>query len=352
MARYTSFVLIATVALAAPSITRADPGTPTAADIDRAAELFKNAKALHAKGKLVEARDTYGRAWALHRSPDIAANLAACELALNELRSAAEHFDFALRHMLAGTTPEQKARLVEGFEKARKGIAVVRLEVKPEGAAVLLDGSNAGTAPLTEAVFVEPGERKVRVEKPGYEPYVGSFAVQKGETKTVRIVLEASATGSAPGAGTTAPAGAALPGGNGSKSGPTGAAGDTGTRGQSAVPAYAAIGAGVLGLGAGIGFLVAASGKESDKDDRLARIPGKNQCGEGTPAAGLCAEVNSLDDDAKQFRTFGYIGLGVAAAGEALAFLLWPRASGKTAGTLVVPSIDSTGTSLHVQGRF
>ncbi|MCC6664464.1 MAG: PEGA domain-containing protein [Polyangiaceae bacterium] len=352
MARYTSFVLIATVALAAPSITRADPGTPTAADIDRAAELFKNAKALHAKGKLVEARDTYGRAWALHRSPDIAANLAACELALNELRSAAEHFDFALRHMLAGTTPEQKARLVEGFEKARKGIAVVRLEVKPEGAAVLLDGSNAGTAPLTEAVFVEPGERKVRVEKPGYEPYVGSFAVQKGETKTVRIVLEASATGSAPGAGTTAPAGAALPGGNGSKSGPTGAAGDTGTRGQSAVPAYAAIGAGVLGLGAGIGFLVAASGKESDKDALLDEIAGSNKCGSQSVAAGKCAEAIALADDAKRYRTFGYVGFGVAAAGGVLAYLLWPRSPGTGTGTMILPNIRARGSSLHVQGTF
>ncbi|MBE7485939.1 MAG: PEGA domain-containing protein [Polyangiaceae bacterium] len=336
--------------LAAPSVTHAEPAKPTAVELDRAAELFKKAKALHGSGKLDQARDLYTQAWTLHRSPDIAANLAACELALNKYRDAAEHFDFALRHLLAGTTQDQKARLTEGFEKAKKEIATVRLDVQPAGASVVIDGTTIGTSPIADDTFVEAGERKIRVTKAGHETYVGSFTVAKGESKTVRVALEANAAAGP--AGTARPASTPPPGGNGSKSGPTGAAADTGGKPQSAVPAYIALGAGIVGLGAGIGFLVAASGKESDKDALLDEIPGTNKCGPGTIAAEKCAEVTSLSDDAKQFRTFGYVGFGVAAAGGVLTFLLWPRSSDSSSGTMIVPSVTARGTSLHLQGRF
>jgi len=350
MARSTRLAFVVALALAAPSVTRAEPTKPTAAELDRAADLFKKAKALHGNGKLDQARDLYTQAWTLHRSPDIAANLAACELALNKYRDAAEHFDFALKHLLAGTTQDQKARLTEGFEKAKREIAALHLDVQPDGAAVVIDGSTVGTSPIAEDAFVEPGERKIRVTKAGYETYVGSFTVAKGENKAVRVALEANATASP--AGSAAPAGTAPPDGNGSKSGPTGAAADTGGKQQSAVPAYIALGAGIVGLGAGIGFLVAASGKESDKDALLDEIPGTNKCGPGTIAAEKCAEVTSLSDDAKQFRTFGYVGFGAAAAGGVLAYLLWPRSSDSSSGTMIVPSVTARGTSLHLQGSF
>lgn len=350
MARSTRLALAIALALAGPSVTRADPAKPTAAELDRAADLFKKAKALHGNGKLDQARDLYTQAWTLHRSPDIAANLAACELALNKYRDAADHFDFALKHLLAGTTQDQKARLTEGFEKAKREIAAVRLDVQPAGAEVVIDGIAIGTSPIADDAFVEPGERKIRVTKAGYETYVGSFTVAKAESKTVRVALEASATASP--AGSAAAAGTAPPGGNGSKSGPTGAAADTGGKSQSAVPAYIALGAGIVGLGAGIGFLVAASGKESDKDALLDEIPGTNKCGPGTVAAEKCAEVTSLSDDAKHFRTFGYVGFGVAAAGGVLAYLLWPRSSDSSGGAMIVPSVSARGSSLHLQGSF
>lgn len=347
MARSTSFALAAALALAAPSVTRAEPAKPSAAELDRAADLFKKAKALHGNGKLDAARDLYSQAWALHRSPDIAANLAACELALNRYRDAAEHFDFALRNLLAGTTQDQKARLTQGFEKAKAEVAAIRFEVQPDGAAVELDGTPIGTTPIGNDAFVEPGERRIRVTKAGHETYVGSFTVAKAENKTVRVTLEANAGGATP-----APAGSAQSPGNESKPGPTGTGRDTGGTQQSAVPAYVALGAGIVGLGAGIGFLVAASGKESDKDALLDEIPGTNKCGTGTIAADKCAEVTSLSDDAKQYRTFGYVGFGVAAASGVLAFLLWPRSSDSSSGTMIVPRVTARGTSLHLQGSF
>lgn len=352
MARSTRFALVVALALAAPSVTRAEPAKPTAAELDRAAELFKKAKALHGSGKLDQARDLYTQAWTLHRSPDIAANLAACELALNRHRDAAEHFDFALRHLLAGTTQDQKARLTEGFEKAKREIAALRLDVQPAGASVVIDGITIGTSPIADDAFVEPGERKIRVTKGGHETYVGSFTVAKGENKTVRVTLEANAAGAAPAPGSAPSAGTPSSASNGSKSGPAPAAGDTGGRQQSAVPAYVALGAGIVGLGAGIGFLVAASGKESDKDALLDEIPGTNKCGSGTVAAEKCAGVTSLSDDAKQFRTFGYVGFGVAAAGGVLALLLWPRSTDSPSATMIVPSVTARGTSLHLQGSF
>jgi len=77
-------------------------------------------------------------------------------------------------------------------------------------------------------------------------------------------------------------------------------------------------------LGVGIGTLVAAGNKQSDKNDILARLPEKPACGQGTPYVVDCAHVKDLNDQAATLRTVGFVGVGVAvaAAGTAAYFLL------------------------------
>jgi len=259
--------------------------------------------------------------------------------------------------MLAGTTTEQKARLVEGFEKARKGIAVVRLEVKPEGAAVLLDGSSAGTAPLTEAVFVEPGERRVRVEKPGYEAYVGSFAVQKGETKTVRIVLEASAASAAP-----APHGG-IAAGKGSTGKPSSnAGGDPGWKSGFHPRTIAIItGAGLtaVALGVGVGFKLEGSSANSDADDFLTRAKsqyGSSPCS-GPPGSSsdLCVQLaNKRDErnDANLISNVSFYAAGALAAGTLGMFLLWPSEPERAGRLKASPWVSPSARGLMFGGNF
>jgi hypothetical protein len=92
----------------------------------------------------------------------------------------------------------------------------------------------------------------------------------------------------------------------------------------SLVPVYIAAGVTAVGLGVGIGTLVAAGNKQSDKNDILARLPERPACGQGTPYVVDCAHVRDLNDQAATLRAVGFVGVGVAvaAAGTATYFLL------------------------------
>src|SRR6478752_9013650 len=83
------------------------------ADSDRANLLFKKGKVTFNAGKFNDALRIYNEAWSLKQSPDIAANLAQTESELGQHRAAAEHFSFALAHLLPSSTDEQKQALAE-----------------------------------------------------------------------------------------------------------------------------------------------------------------------------------------------------------------------------------------------
>src|SRR3954467_574491 len=85
------------------------------ADSDRANSLFKKGKIAFNASKYNDALRIYTEAWSLKQSPDIAANLAQTESELGMHREAAEHFAFALAHLLPSSTDEQKQALAEGL---------------------------------------------------------------------------------------------------------------------------------------------------------------------------------------------------------------------------------------------
>src|SRR5580692_7403151 len=88
----------------------------SAADSDRANLLFKKGKLALNDGKYSDALRIYREAWQLKQSPDIAANLAQAESELGKHRDAAEHFAFALAHLLPSSTDEQKKALSDGLD--------------------------------------------------------------------------------------------------------------------------------------------------------------------------------------------------------------------------------------------
>src|ERR1700761_3265086 len=95
------------VALGAASSAHADAN----ADSERANLLFKKGKIAFNAGKYTDALRIYSEAWSLKKSPDIAANLAQTESELGKHRDAAEHFAYALAHLLPSSTDEQKKAL-------------------------------------------------------------------------------------------------------------------------------------------------------------------------------------------------------------------------------------------------
>ena len=96
----------------------------------------------------------------------------------------------------AGTTVSFQLARVRGPERpaapaARPGAktGVLRVESRPSGAAVLIDGRVVGTTPL-QISDLEPGPRQVRLELPGHRPWATTATVVAGQSVRVAASLE------------------------------------------------------------------------------------------------------------------------------------------------------------------
>ncbi len=108
-------------------------------DSDRANSLFKKGKVAFNAGKYNDALRIYSEAWSLKQSPDIAANLAQTESELGRHRDAAEHFSFALAHLLPSSTDEQKQALAEGLAQEKKEIGSLHVTLEPGDSVLTID---------------------------------------------------------------------------------------------------------------------------------------------------------------------------------------------------------------------
>ncbi len=327
------------------------------ADSDRANLLFKKGKIAFNDGKYSDALRIYSEAWSLKQSPDIAANLAQTESELGKHRAAAEHFAFALAHLLPSTTDEQKKALADGLDIEKKEVGTLHVTLEPADAALSVDDAPA-TLPPSGDLFVEPGEHRCSVTREGYESSAQTVRVSKGGSQVLWIKLN--------GVGGAA---AAAPGVNPTSTPPLQATNPPGvdsgaSNERSLVPVFVGGGIAVLGIAAGVGFLLSGN-SHGDKAAELAnQIPGQNGCGAGTPFAADCAALHSENQSgasARRLETASFVVAGAATVAT-IVYLLWPRGenrmSGRAAGSAdfsaLVPSFGiarGIGT-VGVSGRF
>src|SRR5450755_1343281 len=196
-----SACLLAVFSAAGPA--RADGN----ADNERANLLFKKGKIAFNEGKYTDALRIYDEAWHLKQSPDIAANLAQTEAELGKHRDAAEHFAFALAHLLPSSTDEQKTALAAGLEIEKKEVGTLHVTLEPADAALNVDDAPV-TLPTNGDVYVEPGDHRASVTREGYQLNQQTLHVSKAGARVLWIKLEPAEGGgvapvSAAAAGTT-----------------------------------------------------------------------------------------------------------------------------------------------------
>ncbi len=294
--------------LTAPAAQAQTPATDTA----RATELFKNGKAAFAKGEMAEAERLFAQALEIRKSSDIAANLAQSQLEQQKYQSAAQHFSWALANLLPSATDAQRKAVETGLARARAEVAVLRLEIKPEGAEVLVGSQLVGKAPIAGGVFVDPGEVIVSVKREGFVTIDKRVMAGKGTEQAVEIELTpkdgAAAASAAP----------ALAVDSGLSPGSAGAAppADRGER-KSLVPAFVATGVAVAGGVTGLVLTLTASSKESDADALRDRLLDQGGCGEeGTAPASDCADLTKdreSVDSSRNLAVGAFVVGGVAA---------------------------------------
>ena len=66
---------------------------------------------------------------------------------------------------------------------------VLRVESRPSGATVMIDGRVVGTTPL-QIPNVEPGAHQVRLELPGHRPWSTTTSLVAGQSVRVAASLE------------------------------------------------------------------------------------------------------------------------------------------------------------------
>jgi hypothetical protein len=128
------------------------------------------------------------------------------------------------------------------------------------------------------------------------------------------------------------------------------------------LPIYVAGGVAAVGIGVGVTFLAIAAGKDSDKDETLARLPGTQPCARNTPYARDCETIRTLADDARTFRIAGAValGAGVLAAGTAVVLAILPdaqptaraRAPRRAVSLAVLPQLGPRETGVTLLGEF
>src|SRR6185369_9209638 len=317
-------------------------------DGDRANQLFKKGKVAFNSGKYNDALRIYSEAWSLKQSPDIAANLAQTESELGKHRDAAEHFSFALDHLLPSSTDEQKQALAEGLAQEKKEIGTLRVTLEPSDSVLTIDGARVPVPPSGD-VFVDAGEHAVSVNHEGYEPNQQTVRISRGASQVLWIKLN-STSGSDSAAAGEAPSGQPS---EGAQPPPNYHSH------RSIVPAI--IGGGLVAAGAAVGvvFLVSANSSQKDADQLRANLSEPNACGAGTPNTEECATLHDKNSDIDRARTIEIVGFsvaGAAAVGTAV-YLLWPHSHSASSASLpasLSPTLAITPGATHfgLSGRF
>lgn len=310
---FRSRFLFAALALSAIELSSpAARAETTASETARVTQLFKSGKAAFAKGDMAEAERLFSEAFAIRKSADIAANLGQSELEQQKYRSAAEHFQWALVNLLPSATDAQRKAIETGLSRASAEVALLRLDIKPDGSDVLVGERNLGKSPIAGGVYVDPGEVIVSVKHDGYVSMDKRVVAAKGSEQPLEIALSPREEGLTPAAAN----GPAVDSGLEGNRAPAADVDVPRRQPKSLVPAFVATGVAVAGGVVGLVFTLKANSKESDADD-LRNEVGPGGCSGSEAPADTCNELRDRRESVDRSRNLAigsFVVGGVAAA--------------------------------------
>jgi hypothetical protein len=279
----------------------------SASETAHVTQLFKSGKAAFSRNEMAEAERLFAEAFALRKSADIAANLGQSELEQQKYRAAAEHFQWALVNLLPSASDAQRRAVESGLARSRAEVGVLRLDIRPEGSDVLVGEQNLGKKPLTNDVYVDPGEVIVSVKHEGFVALDKRVLVGKGTEQAVEITLvpkddEKPREVVAPAIGSGI-----------DPSSRSSTSIDHPASKKSLVPAIVATGVAVAGTVVGLVFMLDAGSKEDDADELRDVLNDQGGCGkEGTAPSSKCS---ALGDQRKSVDRSRNIAIGAFVVG-------------------------------------
>jgi PEGA domain len=357
------------LAVGSPSEAQAqkpDPGT--------AEELIRQANDLRRHGHDERALPLYRKAYEVARSARTAGQLGLAEMALGYWAASEQHLAEALAETRNPWIDKNHATLDTALHTAQSHLAELRVDGKPDGAEVVVNGNVVGTLPLATPVRVSEGRVELEVRAPGRRTMTRSLTLSGKAVERIQVSLDrldtvsptpqASARVVAPATvlsqGGVAEGGARKPAE--SSAAPDRGAGQVAPHQDSAaddtlptwrrVLPWALLGGAVVAGSIGVWQQV-ASGTAVDSFD------GTSGCASTLPNRGG-DKCKALYDDFQSKRTHAYIGYGVAGvlgAGAITFFIVnavsSPGTSQASASTPpVMVALDPSGVVFSYAARF
>lgn len=152
----------------------------------------KRKKTADAVAEYERALAAYQKAFELVGNPKIYFPIATAEEKLERWVAAATHYRKFLGSV-SDVDPRLRADAEKRLEHAKLNLGVLGLTITPEGAQVSIDGNVVGTTPLTEPLFLAPGEYALSVTADGYKPLEQKLNIEAGSESERALELESAA---------------------------------------------------------------------------------------------------------------------------------------------------------------
>jgi hypothetical protein len=325
--------------LAVPAVARAQ----SKEDVARADALFNAAKALTDAGNYADACAKFAESKRLAPGLGVTMYLADCYERIG--RTASAWTEFLAAEGLARQRNDKRADIArqhaQALEPKLDRLTITVAPTVPQaGLSILRDGVPVTRDELGLAVPVDPGDHAVVVSAPGHSPRtLNAHVGPESPAATVRIdSLDETPTSTPTPAPSPTPADQPAP----TPEQPATSSDDSGKTRR--ILSFAAMGAGVVGLGVGTVFGFLAKSK----------LDASNSNGNCNPND-QCSQTGLNDrKDAESFATIstiGFIAGGVLAAGGVVLFLTAPPAP-TTTGLTLSPAPLTGGAGALLSGSF
>ena len=183
---------------APPPAPSAPPPAPPATPAKPLAEsLTGMAKAEYEAGRILYADKDFGNAivkfqhaFELSNDPRLLWNVAVCQKNLRRYAKMLETIRRYRKEAAAMLTDADRNNAAEIIKTVETFVSALKLRANEDGAEVFVDDEKVGTTPIAEPIFVDVGNRKIRLKKPGFKDFVVTREIPGGGELTLDAQIE------------------------------------------------------------------------------------------------------------------------------------------------------------------
>jgi hypothetical protein len=185
----SAFLLVWTSTVASTGLSaELGPTTPKdAADAPKASTSFKQGVELYREASFEAALAEFRKAYQLSPSYKVLYNIAQTYFELHDYVNAQTNLRQYLSEGGSEIPAERRSEVQELFDKLGERIAYLEVETNVADADIRVDDVSVGVSPLSAAVPVNIGRRRVSAAKPGYAPAVRVVTVASRERLKVSL---------------------------------------------------------------------------------------------------------------------------------------------------------------------